>query len=107
MINKVSSITFLNVLQEKMTGYKCCICENYHWKSKKLGLDVMFHVFPRNTVYRKKWITFCNFKPGVDESKFQVCSDHFTEDDYEEDLKARLLSNLIKRKLKVGGIFFF
>lgn len=67
----------------------------------------MFHAFPKNLELRKKWIKFCNLKPSDDESKFQVCSDHFSESDYEEDLKAKLLSNTVKRKLKVGGCFFF
>lgn len=76
-------------------------------RAESLKTGLMFHRFPKsNSEIQKKWVLFCdNDKVKVCTSR--ICSVHFADSDYSEDMKARLLYNKISKKLNPGGEFVF
>lgn len=82
-------------------------CRNVFNRAGSTKKDLMFHRFPKsNSEIQKKWVLFCdNDKINVNTSR--ICSEHFADSDYSEDMKARLLYNKISRKLNPGGELFY
>lgn len=81
-------------------------CQNIFKKGQSSKTGLMFHRFPKSNCQQilNKWILFCdNDKVRVNLSR--ICSAHFVDSDYSEDMKARLLYNKISRKLNPGGEF--
>lgn len=52
----------------------------------------MYHRFPRDTEIRKQWIHSSGKESLWNPEHGWICSDHFTDDSYERDLKAELLN---------------
>lgn len=80
-----------------MPGHRCAVstCNNSKVSVKKQGLDIIFHSFPKATTpeglnIRNQWIDFCN-RDTLNATNANICSIHFTKDDYERDLKNELL----------------
>lgn len=70
-----------------MSSCAIATCKNY----KKKTPDILFHRFPANDHYKKLWIEKCKRKDAFRPHCSRICSAHFTEEDYERDLKNELL----------------
>lgn len=82
-------------------------CENTFKKGQASKTGLMFHRFPKcnSEQIHQNWILFCdNHKININTSR--ICSEHFLDSDYSENMRARLLFNKISRKLNPGGKFF-
>jgi len=84
----------------KMPGTRCAVagCGNSLQKTKvnSESKRVRYHRFPTDLQFRQEWATKCQRDGKWDPASCHVCSEHFTEDDYQHDLKAELL-NLPKK----------
>lgn len=84
------------------TGCSVAICKSNMIKAKIAGEKIMFFNFPKNAEVRNKWIRCCHRKDKWNPSTSRICSVHFTNDDYEDSLKANLM-NITPKKLKTTG----
>lgn len=81
-------------------------CSNSRCKVKKLGLDVVFHKFPKDAVLRSLWKKFCNRGEGWESTNFSIiCSSHFQPQDYQLH-NAPMMKTTALRKLKCEGKYF-
>lgn len=87
-----------------MPGAVCAFeqCKNSFEKAKKEERNLRFFRFPKKFEVRKKWIAKCHRQDPFDPNNKRICSDHFTEDDF-EDLVHANLTNTLPRKLKPTG----
>ncbi|KAJ8982485.1 hypothetical protein NQ317_019269 [Molorchus minor] len=86
-----------------MPGMRCTIsvCNNSRIKNvEKPGKHISFYRFPKDTEIRQIWIQKCKRDGKWNWENCRVCSEHFTPDDYESDLQAKLLGLSPKKKLK-------
>lgn len=93
-----------------MPGERCAVavCSNSRVKTRELTGEkpkILYHRFPKDPEISKQWAQFCRradklFNPATS----VICSEHFTEKDYERDLKAELLNIAPKRVLKSDAI---
>ena len=66
---------------------------------------ISYFVFPQSSSLCRKWIHLCDREVGWKPRKdYQICSSHFTPEDFQQDLQAELLGTRPKLKLK-GGSF--
>ena len=73
----------------------CCAvatCHNYSRKTRKLGLNIVYHVFPKGADQRKLWLVKCKREDNVNCDQARICIDHFVSSDYEDGIKNILLS---------------
>jgi len=61
---------------------------------------VSYHRFPKNPKLRRLWKLACKRQDEFDEEKWRICSNHFSEDDFQRDLKNELLNRPLVKKLK-------
>ncbi|XP_049768982.1 peroxynitrite isomerase THAP4-like isoform X6 [Schistocerca cancellata] len=83
----------------------CCAiagCTNHSRQVNKLGIK--FHIFPKKSETKQKWINACKRADSFSVENARVCSIHFTDLDYERDLKSELLNIPSKRKLKTDAV---
>ncbi|XP_023227338.1 52 kDa repressor of the inhibitor of the protein kinase-like [Centruroides sculpturatus] len=85
-----------------MPGATCAVanCDNSHCKTKSLDRKVSYFRFPKDPIIRRKWIHNCKRKDKFYPDSCHVCSDRFTENDFEINLKTELLGLLARPKLK-------
>lgn len=89
----------------------CCVpdCTNYSSKSSDKGIS--YHRIPKNKDLRKAWIARVRRENLPPAENCYVCSEHFTEDCFESNLKAQfLVGEKTKRRLKrdaVPAVFSF
>ena len=76
-------------------------CNNTHRTKEK---KVLFHRFPQDLEGQKEWIRRCQRKDVINPKNAVVCSEHFVENDYVDDMQNRLLGLPIKRKLKNSSV---
>ncbi|KAK7602116.1 hypothetical protein V9T40_009557 [Parthenolecanium corni] len=89
-------------------GSYCAVaeCNNSSVKAHKNNLILTFHRFPKDE-RKKEWLNRCKRmdKINLDRSNnYYVCSAHFDEEDYEPDLRAKLMNEPRKRRLKSTAI---
>ncbi|KAB0804485.1 hypothetical protein PPYR_01455 [Photinus pyralis] len=89
-----------------MTGTRCTVatCKNSLEKSKKEGKDIKYHRFPKDVVTAKIWAQKCRRDGQWNIRSCHICSEHFTDEDYERDLKGEMLGSPLKRKLKSTAV---
>ncbi|XP_046981915.1 zinc finger protein 271-like isoform X1 [Schistocerca americana] len=83
----------------------CCAiagCTNHSRQVNKLGIK--FHIFPKKSETKQKWINACKRADKFSVENARVCSIHFTDSDYERDLKSELLNIPSKCKLKTDAV---
>ena len=66
--------------------------------------EVIYHRFPKEESTRKHWIVKCKRGDSFKTQHATVCSTHFTENDYERDLKSELLGLPPKKRLKKDAV---
>jgi hypothetical protein len=84
-----------------MTRCTVATCKN---SSAKTGKSVIYHSFPKDKLVRAVWVQRCKRAGKWNPNSCHVCSNHFTDGDYERDLKGELLKIPLKKKLKVGAV---
>ncbi|XP_049795243.1 zinc finger protein 3 homolog isoform X1 [Schistocerca nitens] len=83
----------------------CCAiagCTNHSRQVNQLGIK--FHIFPKKSETKQKWINACKRADSFSVENARVCSIHFIDSDYERDLKSELLNIPSKRKLKTDAV---
>jgi hypothetical protein len=83
-----------------MVGCSVAICRNHSTRTT----NVAYHVFPKNIKLRDAWIKKCRRGDDFNPRSGSVCSDHFLESDYLDDIKNRLLGLPQRKLLKEGAI---
>ncbi|XP_022171263.1 THAP domain-containing protein 5-like [Myzus persicae] len=78
------------------------VCKNNQFKSIKEGKDVSFFTFPIDR-RRKIWVLRCKRADQFNPDTFLVCSEHFTDNDFELNFKVKLVDGPTKKKLKNCG----
>lgn len=89
-----------------MTGCRCTVatCTNSLEKTKKKGNVVQYHNFPKDVNIRDIWVQYSGRVGKWNPKSCRICSDHFTQEDYEEDKIAKMLNLKPKRRfLKKSG----
>ena len=77
-------------------------CNNDARRTK--GKGISYHSLPKNEQLRKEWLAKINrVNPTISKNSF-VCSDHFTPECFETNLKAQLTGVRMKTKLKAGAV---
>lgn len=91
-----------------MTGTICsvAICKSNAEHAKKSGEKISFYKFPTDIKIRKEWIRKCYKKGKFNPDNKRICSKHFTINDYEDELKSRLM-NVLPKKLKNTGRYTY
>lgn len=84
-----------------MTRCTVATCKN---SSAKTDRNVIYHSFPKNKSVRDVWIQKCKRDGKWNPGACHVCSAHFTQEDYERDLKGELLKIPLKKQLKFGAV---
>lgn len=81
-----------------MPGTRCtvAVCNNSFARTKKAGLKVLYHNFPKYQPVRNIWIERCGRGGQWNPDSCHVCSMHFTKDDY--------VAEPDKRRLRTTGI---
>lgn len=77
-----------------MPGKRCSVvsCQNSIYKTNSIeDKTIMYHRFPKDVEVRKQWIHNTGKESLFNADHGWVCSEHFSDDDYERDLKAELL----------------
>lgn len=89
-----------------MPGTYCAVagCKNSRTKVKNLGMEIIFHSFPKDRKVWQAWAQICCRVNKVNPRTSYVCSAHFSDADYERDLQGELLGLPKKRRLRSGGI---
>ncbi|GBN71779.1 hypothetical protein AVEN_147050-1 [Araneus ventricosus] len=72
------------------------LCRNDSRKSN----GESFHPFPKDENLCKQWLFNCKRLDHVNTKYARVCSDHFHSDDYEDDMRNKLLGLPQRRILK-------
>ncbi|XP_045460330.1 uncharacterized protein LOC123670812 [Harmonia axyridis] len=85
-----------------MPGVSCSVatCRNNSIKAKETGENLMFLRFPKDFKIQKEWVRKCAKKDEWNPNHKRICSLHFKLDDYEDEMKARLM-NIKPKKLKI------
>lgn len=88
-----------------MPSVNCCIegCGNNAFKAKQQGVVLHFHRFPKDPYIRDQWMLRCVKDDTDNIDGARVCSDHFSIDDYDDIIKAKL-NNTHPKVLKSTGI---
>lgn len=87
----------------------CCVpgCSNHSSKTS----DISYHRIPKDKGFQKAWLARIRRDNLPPLQNCYVCSEHFTGDCFERDLKAKLLpEQKVKRSLKrdaVPSLFSF
>lgn len=86
-----------------MPGRRCAVfgCNNSRVVTKAKNESVIYHEFPRannlvSTTIKKEWIRRCQRADKFNPNTSQICSVHFTSNDYERDLQNELLGKYKK-----------
>lgn len=88
------------------TGCSVAICGNNYYKQKSRGQQqIAFFTFPKDEKLQKLWIMRCHRKDKINIRTARVCSDHFREEDFVDDMYSRMMGTKPKLKLKNGGKF--
>lgn len=84
-----------------MPGTICsvAICKNNAIKAKQMGEKIIWFTFPKDPKIRKEWVKRCYRKDKWDPKNKRICNKHFKQDDYEDQMQAKLM-NVTARKLK-------
>lgn len=82
-------------------GYRCAvgICNNQSQKEPKIS----FFRFPKDKKLQKEWIRRCFRKDTFNPGTSRICKVHFSDNDFQTDLKAKLMNLPEKAQLKPGG----
>lgn len=94
----------------RMPGVHCCVlgCSNSYYKAKRCkngSEEVIFsmYCFPKDPHLRKMWIKRCKLS-RINPNTARVCYMHFSEDQFEIDMEAKIMGLKRTRRLKSGSV---
>ncbi|KAJ8971650.1 hypothetical protein NQ317_015339 [Molorchus minor] len=96
-----------------MTGNRCAVygCNNTFSTSKRCEGErqISMHVFPKfkdlvSQTIRKEWVTRCSRRDKFNPDTSRICSEHFTETNYERDLQHELLGLPLRKQFKKTAV---
>lgn len=83
-----------------MPGCSFYSCKNY----SKINKNVVYHRFPSDDNICALWIEKCK-RPEITNTKnARICSDHFDEECYEDDMQHRILGLPVRKVLKKNAV---
>ncbi|XP_031329863.1 uncharacterized protein LOC116160867 [Photinus pyralis] len=89
-----------------MPGRRCAVfgCNNSRISTKDTEPEIIYHNFPKKSddSIRKEWIRRC--KRVMNPSTSQMCSAHFTAEDYERDMRNELLGLPLQKRLRKNSV---
>lgn len=83
-----------------MANCAIATCSNHYRKTRGLSVQVMYHRFPKGSDICKLWILKCKRQDAFNYKNVYVCSEHFSSDNDQDDMKNRLLGLPQKKILK-------
>lgn len=90
-----TSRTALLTMPERRCAVKNCQSDAITAREK--GECISFYKIPKEGSIRREWIKICRKHEGFDPEKKCICSRHFTVDDFEDGIKAKLTNTRPKR----------
>lgn len=87
-----------------MANCAVATCSNYLRKTRKLDVHVVYHRFPKDPEICKLWLTKCKRQDEFNYKNASICSEHFSSEDYEDDMRNRLLGLPQKKLLKCTAV---
>ena len=69
----------------------CAVYGCFNTVKKTANSNVRYFRFPKDESLRRQWVNCCRRADNIKTKYALVCSIHFTEDDYADDIKYRLL----------------
>ncbi|XP_023316341.1 uncharacterized protein LOC106647986 [Trichogramma pretiosum] len=91
-----------------MPGLRCtvAVCNNSYEKTKKAGMNIRYHTFPKKQPLKNIWIQKCRRAGRWNPNSCHVCSIHFTDDDYKPSVQSELLNSpsVGKKRLKPTAV---
>lgn len=87
-----------------MANCAVATCKNYHRKTQKLDVSIVYHRFPKDPEMSKLWVAKCKRLDMFNCKNAFVCSEHFSSESYEDDIKNRLLGLPQKKILKSTAV---
>ena len=85
----------------------CAVFGCSNAKEKTKGSEIRYFRFPKEEHYRKIWLNLCRRADAVNPHYAIICSIHFIQDDFIDDMQSRLLgieSPRNKRLLKKEAV---
>lgn len=85
----------------------CAVYGCLNRKAKTIGSGIRYFRFPRKEELRNKWAHLCGRADNINADNAVICSVHFHDSDYKDDMKSRLLgieSPKGQRVLKDGAL---
>ena len=75
------------------------VCAIFGCSNHTRNKEISFFRFPKDKEICKVWINHCKGKDFINLKNARICSVHFLPEDYERDLKHKLLSDLYKKSV--------
>ena len=69
----------------------CSVFGCHNTRTQTAGSDIRYFRFPRAKELRQRWIHSCCRTDSINADNAVVCSVHFADTDYKDDMKSRLL----------------
>lgn len=88
-----------------MVGGAICsvaACKSYYAKALREGERISFFTFPKDPQLQKEWKRRCYRKDKWNVSNKRICSNHFKQNDFEDEMEARIMNTQPKRLKKDG-----
>ena len=85
----------------------CAVYGCYNDRQRRDGKDFKYFSFPKDPIVREVWVKRCSRADAINTKNARICSEHFTKEDYIDDMKARLLnidSPCSQRNLKKDAV---
>ena len=85
----------------------CSVFGCFNRQENTKGTNIKYHTFPKEKRYRDQWINACRRSDTINPINALICSVHFRQEDYKDDMKSRLLgipSPKNKRLLKEDAV---
>lgn len=89
-----------------MPGQICsvAVCKTSFYKEKRKDQKVLFFTFPKDPILKDIWISRCYREGAFNVKCARICSKHFTNDDYEDVMRAKLMNEHPKRLKSTGRL---
>ena len=81
----------------------CSVYGCYNRKRNTKDHGISYFTFPKDEEARKKWVYSCHRSDKINTNNAVICSAHFADEHFEDDLKARIL-NIQRRILKKDAV---
>ncbi len=70
-----------------MVNCAIATCKNYNKKTKDREVEIVYHKFPREHNLAQSWAIKCKREDKINFNTASICSEHFSVEDYQDDMK--------------------